>query len=201
MGTTMQRADRRTALGIAVVLGLAAAALSVAGALTAVAPGPLELDVPLDNLQTPALGEGIEGVQNAEYANTTLTLTDITSDERWLLGSASAFGFLAVIVALAMLAWLGWRIYRREPFTRRLPWLIGGTGIAVMVSGTVGSMLHMFGVHAVLERIQLLPARDDSAFFIMELDLLPFVVGIGAVLVAGAFEAGYRLRRDTDGLI
>ena len=201
MGTLLQRADRGAALGVTALLAVSAVTLSIAAALTVVAPGPLTLEVPLANLQAPALGEGVPGIDGAAYSAAEITLSDVTSQERWLLGSASALGFLAAAIAIGTAAWLGWRIFRRSPFTRRLPSLVALSGIAIIASGTIGSLLQAFGVHAVLDRIDLLPPRQDGSFFLMQLDLAPLAVGLCAALVAGAFEAAYRLKRDTDGLV
>lgn len=200
MGNLLKRADRGAALGIAIILALVAGTLSVAVALKVIEPGPTTMSVPLYNLQPPAL-EPVPGVEAASFSTAEVTLNTLTTAESWLLGAATALGFLAAIIAVGTAAWLGWRIFRRTPFTRRLPLLIALSGIAIMVSGTVGSLLHAFGVHAVLDRIDLLPADRDGTIFLMELDLTPLAAGLAAALVAGAFETGYRLKRDTDGLV
>lgn len=203
MANTIAHLDRKGALLFAVIFGLAALSIAVS-ALVAVYSGlgntPL-LNVPLTNLVTPALGEGNRGVIKAAYATADVQPASLTSAERYLLLGSGLLGGLAGLLSAATLGLISWSVYRGTGFGRQLARAVGISGIAVMTWGLLGPFMNAIAHHSVLSRITLLPEKKAGAFFLMELDLWPIAVGLGAAALASVFETGRRHQLELDGLI
>ncbi|MFF1385991.1 hypothetical protein ACFVWT_20760 [Arthrobacter sp. NPDC058288] len=169
-------------LSFVVTFGLAAAGMAVS-AIVAVYSGlgsASLLTVPLTNLVTPALGEGNSQVLQAAYATADVQPASLTSTERSLLIGSGLLGGLAGLLSAATL---------------------GISGLAVMTWGLLGPFMDAIAYHSVLDRIALLPERGTGAFFLMELDVWPIAVGLGAAALASMFETGRRQQLELDGLI
>ncbi len=203
MATTLAYLDRKGALLFAIVFGLAALGIAVA-AIVAVFAGlastPL-LNVPLTNLATPALGEGNSEVLRAAYAAADMQPARLTSTERSLLLGSGLLGGLAGLLSAATLGLISWSVYRGTGFGKQLARAVGISGIAVMTWGLLGPFMNAIAHHSILSRITLLPEQETSDFFVMELDLWPVAVGLGAAALAAMFETGRRQQLELDGLI
>ena len=203
MANTLAYLDRRGALLFAIVFGLAALGIAVS-ALVAVFAGlastPL-LNVPLTNLATPALGEGNSEVLQAAYATADVQPASLTSTERTLLLGSGLLGGLAGLLSAATLGLVSWSVYRGAGFGQQLARAVGISGLAVMTWGLLGPFMDSIAHHSVLDRIGLLPERGSEAFFLMELDVWPIAVGLGAAALASMFETGRRQQLELDGLI
>lgn len=203
MATTFAHLDRKVALLFAIVFGLAALSIAVA-AVVAVFAGlvstPL-LNVPLTNLATPALGEGNSEVLQAAYATAEVKPTSLTPTERSLLLGSGLLGGLAGLLSAATLGLVSWSVYRGTGFGKQLARAVGISGLAVMTWGLLGPFMDAIAHHSILSRIALLPARETGAFFLMELDVWPVAVGLGAAALASMFETGRRQQLELDGLI
>jgi hypothetical protein len=203
VANTIAHLDRRGALLFAVIFGLAALSIAVS-ALVAMYSGlgntPL-LNVPLTNLVTPALGEGNSEVIKAAYATADVQPASLTSTERYLLLGSGLLGGLAGLLSAATLGLISWSVYRGTGFGKQLARAVGISGIAVMTWGLLGPFMNAIAHHSVLSRITLLPEQETGAFFLMELDLWPIAVGLGAAALASMFETGRRHQLELDGLI
>ncbi|MDP9982756.1 hypothetical protein J2W14_002148 [Pseudarthrobacter oxydans] len=203
MGNTLAYLDRKGALLFAIVFGLAALGIAVA-AIGAVYFGlvstPL-LNVPLTNLVTPALGEGNGEVIKAAYATADVQPASLTATERFLLLGSGLLGSLAGLASAATLGLISWSVYRGTGFGRQLARAVGISGLAVMTWGLLGPLMNAMAYHSVLDRITLLPQQKTGAFFLMEFDVWPVAVGLGAATLASMFETGRRQQLELDGLI
>ena len=203
MAATFAHLDRKVALLFAVIFGLAALGIAVS-ALVAVYSGlgntPL-LRVPLTNLVTPALGEGNSEILKAVYATADVQPASLTSTERYLLLGSGLLGGLAGLLSAATLGLISWSVYRGTGFGKQLARAVGISGIAVMTWGLLGPVMNAMAHHSVLSRTALLPERETGAFFLMELDLWPIAVGLGAAALASMFETGRRQQLELDGLV
>lgn len=158
------------------------------------------LRVPLQNLETPALGEGNREILKASYAAADVQPAALTPTERYLLLGSGLLGALAGIISSATLGMVSWSLYRDTGFGKRLARAIGISGIAVMTWGVLGQLAEAFVHHSILGRVGLLPeTRGD--FFLMELDLWPVVIGLGAAVLAGMFDLGRRQQVELEGLV
>lgn len=203
MVTRLAHLDRKGALLVAVLFGLAALGIGIS-VLVAVPAGLTDtpvLRVPLENLATPALGEGNGEVLEAAYATADLQPASLTSTERYSLMASGLLGALAGLLTSATLGMISWSVYRDAGFGKQLAKAIGITGIIVMVWGAAHPLIEAIVHHSVLERVGLLPERDAGTFFLAQLDLWPIAVGLGAAGLASMFEIGRRQQAELDGLV
>ena len=203
MITRLAHLDRKVALLVAVIFGLAALGISIS-VLVNVPAGLTEtpvLRVPLENLATPALGEGNSEVLEAAYATADVQPASLTSTERYSLMASGLLGALAGLLTSATLGMISWSVYRDAGFGKQLARAIGITGIIVMVWGAAHPLIEAIVHHSVLERVGLLPERDSGTFFLAQLDLWPIAVGLGAAGLASMFETGRRQQAELDGLV
>ena len=203
MATTFAHLDRKVAFLVAVIFGLAAVGIAVS-ILVAVPAGlantPL-LRVPLENLETPALGEGNSEVLEAAYATADVRPASLTSTERYSLIGSGLLGALAGLLSSATLGMISWSVYRGSGFGKQLARAIGVSGIVVMTWGLLRPLIEAIVHHSVLDRVGLLPERGAETFFLMELDMWPIAVGLGAAVLATMFETGRRQQVELDGLV
>ena len=203
VANTIAPLDRKGALLVAGIFGLAALSIAVS-ALVAMYSGlgntPL-LNVPLTNLVTPDLGEGNSAVIKAAYATADVQPASLTSTERYLLLGSRLLGGLAALMSAATLGLISWSVYRGTGFGKQLGRAVGISGIAVMTWGLLGPFMNAIAHHSILSRITLLPEQETGAFFLMELDLWPIAVGVGTAALASMFETGRRHQLELDGLI
>ena len=203
VANTIAPLDRKGALLVAGIFGLAALSIAVS-ALVAMYSGlgntPL-LNVPLTNLVTPDLGEGNSAVIKAAYATAGVQPASLTSTERYLLLGSRLLGGLAALMSAATLGLISWSVYRGTGFGKQLARAVGISGIAVMTWGLLGPFMNAIAHHSILSRITLLPEQETGAFFLMELDLWPIAVGVGTAALASMFETGRRHQLELNGLI
>ena len=203
MVTRLAHLDRKVALLVAVLFGLAAVGIGISVLVTVAEglTGTPVLRVPLENLETPALGEGNSEVLEAAYATADVQPASLTSTERYSLMATGLLGALAGLLTSATLGIISWSVYRDSGFGKQLARAIGISGIVVMVWGAAHPLIEGMVHHAVLERVGLLPERDAGTFFLAQLDLWPIAVGLGAAGLASMFETGRRQQAELDGLV
>ncbi len=203
MVTTLAHLDRKVALLFALLFGLAAVGIAVS-VLVAVPAGlantPI-LRVPLENLATPPLGEGNSEVLKAAYATADVQPASLTPTERFLSIGSGLLGGLAGLVSSAALGLISWSVYRGTGFGKQLARAVGVSGIAVMTWGVLGPLMDAIVHHSILGRVGLLPEREMGAFFLVELDVWPIAVGLGAAVLASMFETGRRQQVELEGLV
>lgn len=203
MATTFAHLDRKIAFLFALLFGLAAAGIAVS-VLVAVPAGlattPM-LRVPLENLETPALGEGNSEILNAAYATADVQPASLTPAERYWLIVSGILGGLAGLLSSATLGVISWSVYRGTGFGKQLARAVGFSGIAVLAWGVLGPLIDAIVHHSVLGRVGLLPERKVETFFLMDLDMWPIAVGLGAAILASMFETGRRHQVELDGLV
>ncbi|QCO96702.1 hypothetical protein FCN77_01910 [Arthrobacter sp. 24S4-2] len=203
MVTALAHLDRKVAFLFALLFGLAAVGIAVS-VLLAVPAGLVNtpvLRMPLENLVTPALGEGNTEVLKAAYATADVQPASLTPTERFLLIGSGLLGGLAGLVSSAAFGLISWSVYRGSGFGKRLALAVGVSGIAVMTWGVLAPLIEAIVHHSVLGRVGLLPEREVGAFFLMELDMWPIAVGLGAAVLASIFETGRRQQVELDGLV
>lgn len=139
---------------------------------------------------------------DAGFAGATFDAVDVTVDELTgagrtaLIGSAILGSLLTVGICL-VLAWLCLRVFRGTPFVRSATWGIGAVSILVLLAGFGRPLLD--GI-AAGEAAAILGAAELPAF-LLEFDPAPIAWGVALAVVAGAFEIGQRMQRDTRGLV
>lgn len=126
-----------------------------------------------------------------------LTVTGLPGAARAALVAAAVVGSLLSIGIATVLAWLCLRVFIGRPFIRSAAWGIAAVAILVMVVGVLVPLLTAVAnaeAAAALDLGELPP-------LMVGVDLAPIAWGLALAVVAGAFELGQRLQRDSDGLV
>jgi len=200
----LSRADG-FALGLiatgAVSVAVAALVSVVQGSFRALGDD-LTVSLPVTEGEVAAL-EGVDAVSSATYASADVTLTSVAAGARWLFLLEGALPALATIGVCAVAWWLGVSLIRSRPFRRSMSWTIGTAAILVIVGGMLGQVSGAFGRSIVVEQLTAAAPAVTDLFWIfrLDLDLAPLGWGFALALIAGAFEIGQRLQRDTAGLV
>ncbi|WP_243229616.1 hypothetical protein [Microbacterium sp. CIAB417] len=145
----------------------------------------------------------VAGIADAEYSSVLLTLDEASQGVRWLLFLEGALPALATIGVCLVAWWLGISLIRARPFHRSMTWAIGAAAILVMLGGMLGQVFGAFGRAVLVDELAAsTPEVLDTLWtFLAELDLAPLGWGLALALIAGAFDIGRRMQRETEGLV
>lgn len=183
----------KTILGLIAGAAAAVAVLAVVflvGRIVEVSTGPVTLhDVPTD-------GPIDAGFAGATFHSVDVTL-DLSGDGRMFLIAGGVLSTLLTVGICLVLAWLCVRVLRGKPFGPSLTWGIGTVAILVVAAGLGGPLLE--GMAAQQSALAL--GVEELPVFLVEVDLAPLAWGFALAVVAGAFEIGQRMQRDTQGLV
>ena len=141
---------------------------------------------------------------DAGYETAWIEVANLPAGARWLLWGEQALTTLIGLTIAVAVAWLALALLRGRPFTRTFPWVLAIVAIAIMVGGIgsqfVGALARSETV-AFLGDPQVITGAGGFSAFSFALDLGPIGWGLGIGLVAGAFQIGTRLQRETAGLV
>lgn len=144
----------------------------------------------------PADVGGSAAVVSAEYDTVTLVIAGLSDGSRAALIAAAVLTSLLTIGICAVLAWLCLRVFVGKPFVRSATWGIGGVAILTLLAGLGAPFLRgIASTEAVMQ------VGADDALLIADVDLAPLGWAFALIVVAGAFEIGQRLQRDTEALV
>jgi len=183
----------------ALAIGNAAAAVT-----QALIPGPTTVyAMELASPKPDATVGAVPGVRSAVSPTLGVTMIDAPpSVTGWLLAGE----LLPIVLALTMCAsaiWLATGLLNGRPFTRRFPLALVFVAAAVMVCG-IGSQFAgaVARAEAAIVLREATPQIDPLfVAFSIALDLAPFGWGLLLGLLAGAFQIGTRLQRETELLV
>jgi hypothetical protein len=113
-----------------------------------------------------------------------------------LVAAAVLTSLLTVGICLVV-AWLCLRVFLGKPFVRSATWGIGAVAILVLLSGLGGPLLTAIAYADTASAF----AITELAPFMVEIDLSPLGWTFALAVVAGAFELGQRMQRDTESLV
>ncbi|WP_203581885.1 hypothetical protein [Microbacterium hibisci] len=197
--------------GDAVALGvIATGAVSVAvAALVAGVRAAVEIFGADATVAMPVTGgdvealDGVSDITAAVYTSADVTFASLPAGVSWLLLLEVALPALATIGVCAIAWWLGVSLIRARPFRASMPTAIGVVACLVIAGGLFGQFAGAWGRAMLVEH---LAATDEAVtdvfwIFLLQLDLAPIGWGFALALVAGAFQIGSRLQRDTEGLV
>ena len=163
----------------------------------------------LANGAAPAFATDLPSVVGARYETAALIVENLPVGARWLLVGEAAFDSFLGIGMCVIVFLLGMRLLEERPFVRSVTWAIFAAAALVMVTGVFGPFL------GALAHAEIASFLGDDAIargvgasgteglypLVMNIDLSPFGWGLGLGLIAGAFEIGQRMQRDTEGLV
>lgn len=190
----------------AVLLMIASATAAVATTVLTVSrivasfSGPVTLPLPLTATQQRPTGL-LLGAE-AHYTAVEATIPALPSGEAALLAWAGALNQVGILAVLSLLFLLAFRLRGENLFTAGSVWIVGACGAVLAVAGTVGQVLDQAARSRLAEAIganQRL--ADEGIIFVGHFNIGPVMAGIVLILVAGAFQFGRRLQKDTEGLI
>jgi hypothetical protein len=195
----VSRADAIFLMVASVGAALVTTALTVA-ATVGLFTGPVTLTLPVATTHQTATGLSLEAT--GHFTSVEATVPVLPPGPAASLAWAGALNQVGVLAILALVFLLAYRLQGRILFTARSAYLVGAAGVVLAVSGTVGQVLDGVGRSRLAEMIGA-NARTlgESQIFSAEINLVPFMLGIALLLIAGVFEYGRRLQKDTEGLV
>lgn len=165
----------------------------------------------IGNAETPEFTEKSGAIVEARYESVGIEVTGLSGEARaWLVTEHLSAALLTVGLGLVV-AWVATRLAAGRPFVRSATIALGVAAILVTASGLLEQAAAAI---ARAEVVDFLGSRDITAGgtpdnpsyegfvgFGLNLDLAPLAWGMALIVVAGAFELGQRLQRDTEGLV
>lgn len=135
----------------------------------------------------------------AEYETALLSVVDAPWAARAWLVAETASSILLTVGLCAIVAFVGMKLLAGRPFARTATLSIMTAAILVVVTGTLGQL---FGALARAEIVDYLGAAgNDFYLFLFNFDPAPLAYGFALAVIAGAFQLGERMQRDTEGLV
>jgi hypothetical protein len=195
----VSRTDAVVLMVGSVVAAAITTAVTVANTVSLFA-GPATLELPVDTAHQTArdLSLGATG----HFTQVEVTLPELPTGPAESLAWGGALNQVGVLAVLALVFLLAYRLQSRELFTARSAHIVGAAGIVLAVAGTAGQILEGTGRSRLAEMIGAnAQSPGESRIFSVEFSAAPLLLGIGLLLVAGVFEYGRRLQKDTEGLV
>lgn len=183
----------------AVVLAVATTAAAVSG-IVAYFAGPVTLTLPLAT-ESPSPA-GLRLGAEAHFTSVEAAIPVLPSAEAALLAWAGALNHLGLLAVLALLFLLAVRLRGENLFAAGSVWIVGSCGAVLAVAGSVGQVLDQIARSRLAEAIGV-NARSaaEAISFTAHFNFAPATAGLILVLVAGVFQFGGRLQKDTEGLV
>ncbi|MCC3270227.1 hypothetical protein MUG94_03900 [Arthrobacter gengyunqii] len=198
-----KRIVSRTDTAAAMILAVAAAAAATVLAVYRIADyltGPVTLTLPVitTQLSPTDLSLGAE----AHYTSVEAVIPRVPGSEAAALAWGEALDLLAVLAVLALMFLLAFRLRRNVLFTAGSAWIIVFCGTVLALAGSAGQAVDTVARTRLADSIGLDQGTgNEYVLFAGTFSFAPAVAGLLLVLVAGAFQYGRRLQRDTEGLI
>lgn len=192
--------------GDAVILMIASAAAAVATTAATVAgiiaysnsPATLELPIATGRLAAQGLDMGATGY----YTTLQATIPELPAAEATMLAWAAALSQAGILSVLVLLFLLGYRLRSSVLFTAGSVQIIGACGAVLAVASIAAQVLDQAArgrLAALTGAVQ--GSEEEGLIFVGHFDMAPLAAGLVLLLVAGVFEYGRRLQKDTEGLV
>jgi hypothetical protein len=162
--------------------------------------GPVALSLPLEsNAQDPQLlGAGA----TARYTQMEATIPALPQTEGALLAWSSVLNLVGVLAMAGLVVLVTWRLWLGHLFTAGSAVLIGTSGAVLALAGSAAQVLDSTARNRLAEFIGANPHfPGESVIYVTDFNFVPLTAGATLILVAGVFQAGRRLQKDTEGLI
>ena len=194
--------SRTDALFLMVASAAAAAtttALAVSGMIASSA-GQVTLTLPVATPRQAASGLSLGAT--GHYTSLEATIPVIPSGPAALLAWAEALNQTGILAVLALIFLLAYRLRSENLFTPGSARLVGAGGAVLAVAGTAGQILDGIARSRLADLIGANGrVPGESYLFSLDFNAGPLVLGIALLLVAGVFQFGRRLQKDTEGLV
>jgi hypothetical protein len=189
---------------VLMIVSAAAAVGTTAMAVTRIIDsftGPVTLSLPLATThQRPG---GLRLGAEAHFTGVEATIPALPSGEASLLAWAEAMSQIGILAVLSLVFLLSLRLRGENLFTAGSVWIIGACGALLTLAGTAGQLLDSAVRNRLAEAIGAneRPASEAIPIFAAEFNLGPVTAGMALILIAAVFQFGWRLQKDTEGLI
>ncbi|MDQ0075772.1 hypothetical protein [Arthrobacter oryzae] len=164
--------------------------------------GPVTLELPLATRNQTA--GGLELESTGHYTTLEATIPDLPSGPDELLSWVAALNQIGVLAILTLVFLLAYRLRSAVLFTAGSVWIVGVCGAILALVGTVGPILDGLALNRLAEMIAAngrTPGESYVFYFSAQFNVGPLMLGLVLVLVAGVFQYGRRLQKDTEGLV
>jgi hypothetical protein len=155
--------------------------------------------IPLPDFPAEQVASSSSLIENAQFDSLTLTAAGIPGSARALLITSAILGALVTVGICAVVAWLCLRVFIGRPFVRSATWGIGVVAILVVAGGLGGALFSGIAHAEVVDALDL--GGAGLPVFSVTVELAPLGWAMALAVVAGAFEIGQRMQRDTTGLV
>ncbi|WP_395401603.1 hypothetical protein ACHMXB_21015 [Arthrobacter sp. UC242_113] len=174
-------------------------ALTVWG-IVASAAGPVTLTLPVTSTRQALSGLSLGAT--GHYTALDATVPVLPPGPAALLAWAGTLNQLGILAVLALIFLLAYRLRSEILFTRGSAWLVGAGGFVLALAGTVGQILDSLARSRLADLVGANGHEPgEDYFFSLDFNVGPLVLGTALLLVAGVFEFGRRLQKDTEGLV
>ncbi|MBT2496642.1 hypothetical protein J7E45_13590 [Microbacterium sp. ISL-59] len=207
----MRTREGRPSLVDGIALGLiATGAVSVGiGAIVAVTSAASEIfgtaptvSMPVHDVDLTAL-DGVSGVSAATVDTALVTVPAMPSGARWMLLLETLLPALATVALCAGVWWLGVSLIRSRPFRASLGWMFAVASILMIAGSLFGQFAGGVGRAMIVQDLATTDPQVEDVLWtlLVQFDLAPVGWAFALALVAGLFEIGRRLQRETEGLV
>lgn len=162
--------------------------------------GPVTLTLPLRAPHQSPTGLELDSV--ARYTAMEATIPALPTGEAMLLAGAYALNQVSFLAVAALMFLLALRLRGENLFTPGSAKIVGACGVLLALAGSAAQVLHSAAGTRIAELIganQRTPG--ETILFVGEFNTAPLLAGIVLLVIAGVFEFGRRLQKDTEGLI
>jgi hypothetical protein len=170
------------------------------GAIAGYFTGPATLVLPIASNQRTV--SGLELESSGHFMSLEATIPDLPDGPAALLAWGVTLNQVGMLAILALVFLLAYRLRSATLFTPGSVWIVGVCGAALALTGTVGQLLDGWARSRLADMIAANGRAPGESFgFSVELNIAPLMTGLVLMLVAGVFQYGRRLQRDTEGLV
>jgi hypothetical protein len=195
----VSRADAIFLMVASVGAALVTTALTVSSTV-GLFTGPVTLVLPVATSHQQATHLSLEAT--GHFTSVEATVPVLPSGPATNLAWAGALNQVGVLAILALVFLLAYRLQGRILFSARSAHIVGAAGVVLAVAGMAGQILDGVARSRLAEMIGAnAQTPGESRIFSAEFNLAPFLLGIALLLIAGVFEYGRRLQKDTEGLV
>lgn len=202
--TSISRSNRwalNCLTAIIALLCLVVAAVGI-GSMTRSLRGQLFAKVPFANADISFIEQG--GVE-LSVQDAMVMFPDATTSMRWLAAGSTFTSVLLLLLMTAAVLWLRAKLLTGRPFVRVTTTLLMAVSLSLLIQTVIGTLLDsILTMQAVDQLISMnFPGFENlsDGHFYMQFDLLSFAAAVFLGILAGIFQIGERMQRETEGLV
>jgi len=193
----VSRVDAIAVMALATLAAVATTLWTVTGIIDTFT-GPVTLTLPLhDSAQSPS---GLAVDSTARFTAMEATIPVLPAGHAALLAWAGVLYQISVLAVAALLFLLALRLRAQNLFTPASAWIVGACGVVLAAAGGAAQVLDAIARTEIARHIGA-NGQPDNVIFAADFNIAPLVAGTVLMLVAGVFQFGGRLQKDTEGLI